>query len=420
MNYLTHLECTRCGRVHEADVVQNLCRDCGKPLYARYDLEAVGRALRKGDLLGREATLWRYRELLPVREEENVVSLGEGFTPLLRTARLGRELGLSQLWVKDEAPIPTGTFKARGMTVAVSRAKELGVRRGAVPTAGNAGGALAAYGARAGMEVYIFMPQDTPEINRKESVIARAHVYLVNGLITDCGRVVREGQATMEWFDFSTLKEPYRVEGKKTLGLELAEQFRWELPDTILYPTGGGTGLVGMWKAFDELEQLGWIDSRRPRLVAVQATGCAPIVKAFEEGRDEAEPFPNAQTFASGLRVPAAIGDFLMLDVLRASGGTAVSVPDEEIREAMGLIARTEGIIACPEGAATVAGARRLRETGFLNPDDRVVLFNTGSGLKYPESIHLDLPLIEPDVFSTVGRLPEGGGGKGDLREGRG
>jgi len=406
MNYLTHLECARCGRVHEADVLQNLCRACGKPLYARYDLEAVGRALRKGDLLGREPTLWRYRELLPVREEENVVSLGEGFTPLLQTARLGRELGLSRLWVKDEASIPTGTFKARGMALAVSRAKELGVRRGAVPTAGNAGGALAAYGARAGMEVYIFMPQDTPEINRKESVIAGAHVYLVNGLITDCGRVVREGLTSMEWFDFSTLKEPYRVEGKKTMGLELAEQFRWELPDAILYPTGGGTGLVGMWKAFDELEQLGWIDSRRPRMVAVQAAGCAPIVKAFEEGRDEAEPFPNAQTFASGIRVPAAIGDFIMLDVLRASGGTGVAVTDEEIREAMGLIARTEGIIACPEGAATVAGAWRLRETGFLGPDDRVVLFNTGSGLKYPESIPLDLPLIEPDVFSTVGRLP--------------
>ena len=395
-SYLTHLECSRCGRTYDADRLQTVCPEDGKPLYARYDLDAVGRALRREDLRGRVASLWRYRELLPVRRDAHVVTLGEGWTPLLPCPRLGARLGLSRLYCKDEGQIATGSFKARGQAVAVSRAKELGATSLAVPSAGNAGGAMATYGARAGLPCFVFMPEDVPMINRIECVVAGARCYLVKGLITDCGKIVREGTPHRGWFDISTLKEPYRAEGKKTMGFEIAEQLEWELPDVILYPTGGGTGLVGMWKAFAEMEALGWIGPKRPRMVAVQSEGCAPIARAFAQGDEFAEPWQNAQTTASGIRVPAAIGDFIMLDLLRASGGTAVTVSDAEIAAATGELAALEGIFAAPEGAATLAGLRKLLDAGWLNPDERVVLFNTGSGLKYPEVMNVDLPVLDP------------------------
>jgi threonine synthase len=398
MSFLTHLECTRCGCTFDADQLHGACPDDGRPLYARYDLGAIDRALRREDLAGREASLWRYREFLPVRDPGHIVSLGEGWTPLLPLARLAREWGLMRLWVKDEGQMPTGSFKARGMAVAVSRAQELGVTRAAVPSAGNAGGALATYAARAGLEAFVFMPEDVPVVNRIECAAAGAHAYLVRGLITDCGRLVRANAERMQWFDMSTLREPYRVEGKKTMGFELAEQFGWELPDVVVYPTGGGTGLVGMWKAWAELEAIGWIGRKRPRLVAVQAAGCAPIVRAFEAGAEEAAPWENAETGAAGLRVPAAVGDRLMLRALRESGGTAVAVSEAEIAAAVGRLARIEGVFAAPEGAATVAGLRRLLDAGLLDRDERIVLFNTGSGLKYPEWHSPNLPVLDPDV----------------------
>src|SRR5215213_4469022 len=324
--YVTHLECAACGARHEARRLHNLCTQCGKPLLVRYDLEGAARSLTRESLKGRRSDLWRYREVLPVEREENIVSLGEGLTPLVPAARLGERLGLRRLFVKDESQNPTQSFKARGMAAAVSMAKELGARKLAVPSAGNAAGALSAYAARAGLEAFIFMPRDTPRANVVECEQTGAKVTLMDGLITDCGAEVARRKEKEGWFDVSTLKEPYRVEGKKTLGYELAEQMEWRLPDVIIYPTGGGTGLIGMWKAFDEMQQLGWIDSKRPRMVTVQAAGCAPIVRAFEEGNRFADEFPNAATTASGLRVPKAIGDFLILDALRMSGGTAVSV----------------------------------------------------------------------------------------------
>lgn len=400
MNYLTHLECTRCGKRYEADRLQTVCADDGKPLYPRYDLEKVAASVTPEAIARREPNLWRYREFLPVREQRHVVSLGEGFTPLLRVERLGAALGLKQLWVKDESQIPTGSFKARGMSVAVSRALELGVKRVAVPSAGNAGGALAAYAARAGLEAYVFMPRDVPRANQVEVDVSGAHGFLVDGLITDCGAIVREGTPTMGWFDMSTLKEPYRVEGKKTMGLELAEQFGWELPDVIVYPTGGGTGLVGMWKAFEELERVGWLKGKRPRMVCVQAEGCAPIVKAFQEGKQEAPPWKDAATAASGIRVPAAVGDFIMLRVLRESQGAAVAVSDSDLLEGVRLLARTEGLFVCPEGGATVAGVRRLVEQGVIGKDERVVLFNTGSGSKYLEAFNVQLPTAARGRFA--------------------
>lgn len=330
--------------------------------------------------------MWRYREVLPVTKDENIVTLGEGWTPLLRADRLAATIDFAgDLFIKDESQNPTGSFKARGMAAAVSMAKELGVRRVAVPSAGNAAGALAAYAARAGIEAFIFMPRDTPRANVIECEQTGAHVTLIDGLITDCGAEVARRKDAENWFDVSTLKEPYRVEGKKTLGYEIAEQMNWTLPDVIVYPTGGGTGLIGMWKAFDEMERLGWIGTKRPRMIAVQSTGCAPIVRAFAEGKRFADEFPNAATVASGLRVPRAIGDFLILDAVRASGGTAIAVTDEETIAAVGEIGKTEGLFVAPEGAACFVALRKLKEAGEIRAGEQVVLFNTGAGVKYLE-----------------------------------
>lgn len=380
---VTHLECASCGLQHEAQRLQNLCRECGKPLLVRYDLERVKQCLTKESLVGRRADLWRYREVLPVSSDENVVTLGEGWTPLLHAERLGQKLGLSQLYIKDEGQNPTQSFKARGMATAVSMAKELGATRLAVPSAGNAAGALAAYAARAGLECFIFMPKDTPRANVIECEQTGAHVTLMDGLITDCGAEVARRKEAEGWFDVSTLKEPYRLEGKKTLGYELAEGFNWTLPDVIIYPTGGGTGLIGMWKAFEEMEQMGWIGPERPRMVTVQAAGCAPIVRAFAEGKRSADEFPDAATVAAGLRVPRAIGDFLILDTLRQSGGTAIAVTEAELIAATGEIGAAEGLFCAPEGAACLPALRKLIVDGQVGSDERVVLFNTGAGVKY-------------------------------------
>jgi threonine synthase len=382
---ITHLECAACRLEHEAQRLHNLCRECGKPLLVRYDLARAGRSLTKESLAGRRADMWRYREVLPVESEDDVVTLGEGWTPLLRTDRLGQKLGLRNLYIKDESQNPTQSFKARGMTTAVSMAKELGARKLAVPSAGNAAGALAAYAARAGLECFIFMPRDTPRANIVECEQTGAHVTLMDGLITDCGAEVGRRKEAEGWFDVSTLKEPYRIEGKKTLGYELAEQLEWTLPDVIVYPTGGGTGLIGMWKAFQEMEEMGWIGSQRPRMVTVQAAGCAPIVRAFEEGKRFADEFPNAATVASGLRVPRAIGDFLIIDALRESGGTAIAVTDEELMAATREMGAAEGLFCAPEGAACLPALRKMIDAGQVKPEERVVLFNTGAGVKYLE-----------------------------------
>ena len=383
---VTHLECALCGLKHEAHRLLNLCRECGKPLLVRYDLERAKQSLTKESLVSRRSDMWRYREVLPVEDDANIVTFGEGWTPLLRAQRLGRTVGVTELYIKDEGQNPTQSFKARGMAVAVSMAKELGAAKLAVPSAGNAAGALAAYAARAELECFIFMPRDTPRANVVECQQTGAHVTLMDGLITDCGAEVGRRKEAEGWFDVSTLKEPYRVEGKKTLGYELAEQLNWDLPDVIIYPTGGGTGLIGMWKAFDEMEQMGWIGSKRPRMVSVQASGCAPIVRAFEEGKRFADEFPNAATTASGLRVPKAIGDFLILDALRDSGGTAVAVTDDELIKATREIGAAEGIFCAPEGAACLPALRKLIAADQVKSSDRVVLFNTGSGVKYMES----------------------------------
>jgi threonine synthase len=381
--FLTHLECTNCGLRHEWRQLQNLCTNCQKPLFPVYDLAEVGRALKREDLATREKSLWRYREVLPLPAEIEPVSLGEGGTPLLRATKFGKAAGLENLWVKDEAQNPTQSFKARGMTTAVSMAKYLGATKLAVPSAGNAGGALAAYAARAGLEAHIFMPSDTPLANIIECRELGAQVVLIEGLITDCGVEIAKRKQAEGWFDMSTLKEPYRVDGKKTLGYELAEQSGWTLPDVILYPTGGGTGLIGMWKAFDEMETLGWIGPARPRMFSVQASGCAPIVRAFEAGEKFAEEFPNARTLAAGLRVPKAVGDFLMLDILRRSEGGGVTVEDEEMISATREVGATEGLFVAPEGAACFVALRKLVRAGKIAAEDRVVIFNTGSGIKY-------------------------------------
>jgi len=384
---VTHLECANCGLRHEAGVLQNLCVECGKPLLVRYDLDKAAGTLTRDSLKTRESSLWRYREVLPVENAENVVTFGEGWTPLLRTDNLAALLSIKlNLFVKDEGQNPTQSFKARGMTAAISMAKELGVRKLAVPSAGNAAGALAAYAARAGMEAFIFMPADTPKANIVECQQTGAHVELVNGLITDCGKIVAERKETEGWFDVSTLKEPYRVEGKKTMGYELAEQFNWTLPDVILYPTGGGTGLIGMWKAFDEMEQMGWIGPKRPRMISVQSSTCAPIVRAFEKGERFADEFENAATVASGLRVPKAIGDFLILDAVRASKGNALSVTDAELVAAVGEIGAAEGIFTAPEGAACLPALRKLIGQCLVSEGESVVIFNTGAGVKYLEA----------------------------------
>ena len=378
MSYFTHLECSRCAQIYDPNLPQNLCTQCGKPLFACYALDQIAQAWDKSSLSEREASMWRYAELLPVVDSHHIVSLNESITPLLSTQRLAASLGLEALWVKDESRLPTGSFKARGLAMAVSKAKELGLLKLAIPSAGNAATALSSYAAQAGMEAHIFMPQDAPPFNRDTCKLAGANVTLIDGLITDAGKIVAERKEDEGWFDVSTLKEPYRVEGKKTMGLEIAEQLDWELPDVIIYPTGGGTGIVGMWKAFQELETIGWIDGKRPRMISVQSAGCAPIVKAWQEGATEAEPWANAQTTAAGLRVPQAVGDFLILDAIYQSGGAAIAVTDDEIQAAMATLATHEGILACPEGAATVAGLCKLAEAGDIQPENRVVLFNTG------------------------------------------
>ena len=407
-SFLSHLECGLCGREYEADRLSNLCPECARPLLCRYDLEGAAASFASpatmddplparpatdagpaaaasvADVLARrEPTLWRYHELLPVRDPRYRLTLGEGWTPLIRALRLGAELRFPNIYVKEEGLNPTGSFKARGLCVAASRALELGVRAVSIPSAGNAAGAMSAYAALGGMEAHVFMPKDVPHTFIAECQALGAHVNLVDGLITDCGKqAAQEGQAR-GWFDLSTLKEPYRLEGKKTMGIELAEQLDWQLPDVIIYPTGGGTGLVGMWKAFDEMEQLGWIGPARPRMVSVQSKGCAPLVSAFHQGEEFAEPWKNAATLADGLRVPAAVADFLILRALRESSGTAVAVSDQKMMDGVHLLGRTEGIFACPEGGATLAAFQELHRQGWINDQETVVLFNTGTGLKY-------------------------------------
>ncbi len=385
MTFLTHLACSKCETRYPAGQIHNLCTACGGPLLARYDLGRARAEWDKESIAGGPPTMWRYSPLLPVSRLENIVSLGEGMTPLLRTARLGERLGASNLLIKDEGLNPTGAFKARGLSCAISMAKELGVRELAIPSAGNAASALAAYAAAAGIPAHIYMPRDVPQANLIECEMFGAEVTLVDGLISDCGRIVAEKCAAEGWFDVSTLKEPYRIEGKKTMALELAEQLGWKLPDAIFYPTGGGVGLIGMWKAFHEMQELGWIGSERPKMIVVQAEGCRPVVRAFEQGAGQAEFWQNAATVASGLRVPKPLGDFLILQAVRASGGTCVAVTDEELLNAGQLLAQTEGIFAAPEGAACIAALERLLRRGFLDKNEKIVIYNTGSGLKYLE-----------------------------------
>lgn len=391
---MSHLEAAIDGTRLPAGQVQTLHKD--RPLWVRYDLAALSGKFRPEMLRDRPATMWRYRELLPMADDRALISLGEGMTPLLECPRLAASLGMHNLWIKDESHLPTGSFKSRGMALAITMAQQFGITRIAVPSAGNAGGAAAAYGARAGIEVFVFIPDDTPVINQYECQLAGAKTFLVNGLITDCGRIVREGKDRLGWFDVSTLKEPYRIEGKKTMGLELAEQCHWSLPDVILYPTGGGTGLIGMWKAFHELRQLGWLRTDRlPRMVAVQSTGCAPIVRAFEAGERFATPFAGAETIARGIRVPAAVGDFMILDAVRESGGLSLAVDELKLREWMELAVSREGIPVCPESAACVGACQQLRERGWIQPQEQVVIFNTGAAQKYVEAIATSLPRID-------------------------
>lgn len=378
--FVTHLECGMEHDRYEADQLHGLSQ-AGKPLLVKYDLNAIAQSVTKSDLAARPATLWRYREFLPVRKSENIVSLGEIHTPLIPAPRL--QGGKGSLWIKDEGRLPTGSFKARGLCMAVSMAKELGVTKVAMPTNGNAGSALAAYGTRAGMKSFIFCPDDTPEINVREIAAQGAHVWRVNGLINDCGKIVAQGKEPVGWFDFSTLKEPYRIEGKKTMGLELADQMGWQVPDVIFYPTGGGTGLIGMWKAFNELKEMGWLTGKLPRMVAVQATGCAPIVKAYEAGDEHAPLWENAHTVAAGIRVPIAVGDFLILRAVRESQGFATAVDDEQITAALNESSQKEGFLMCPEGAATYAAYKQELASGRISPDESAVLFNCASGLKY-------------------------------------
>ncbi len=384
MSYLIDLSCSQCGRIFDYTQIQTFCLDCQAPLLARYDLAVARQNLDPLEIARRPRGMWRWAELLPVIDPHNQVSLGEGDTPLLPLPHLGRALGLGRLYAKDESLNPTGSFKARGLAAAISKARELGITKVIIPTAGNAGGAMAAYAARAGMQAAVFMPKDTPRANIVECQIAGAAVTLVDGLISDAARSAGKLAREQGWFDLSTFKEPYRVEGKKVMGYELAEAFGWELPEVIVYPTGGGTGLVGMWKAFDELETLGWLRRpRRPRLVSVQAAGCAPVVKAFQEGATACTFWPNAHTRASGLCVPKSFADRLILADLHQSQGTAVAVSDQEIERAQARLAASEGLFAAPEGAATLAALERLVAEGWVHPEERIMLFNTGSGLKY-------------------------------------
>ncbi len=400
--FVTHLECSVTGERYPADELHNLSR-AGKPLLVRYDLAGVKNALSKEALARRPRDLWRYRELLPVRRTENIVSLGEAVTPIVALPRLAGMLSAAEILVKDESRLPTGSFKARGLAMAVSMAKALGVAHMAMPTNGNAGAALAAYASRAGIKTTVFCPQDTPEVNVREIALQGATVYRVNGLIDDCGKIVMQGQAKVGWFDTSTLKEPYRIEGKKTMGLELAEQLGWELPDVVLYPTGGGTGLIGMWKAFAELEAMGFIGKKRPRMVAVQAAGCAPIVRAYDAGSEHAPRWEDAQTVAAGIRVPQAIGDFLILRAVRESSGFAIAVADDAITAAIDEVARAEGLLLCPEGAATYAALKQGIADGRIRRDERALLFNCATGLKYPmPPVDRTLDRLRPIDFAAL------------------
>jgi threonine synthase len=407
-SFVSHLESAIDGTHLNKGQILTLHKD--RPLWVRYNLNAVSEVFTKEVLMERPATMWRYRELLPPERDDSIVSLGEGMTPLIGCARLGKALGISNLFIKDESQMPTGSFKSRGLSAAITMAREFGIKRVAIPTAGNAGGALAAYAARANMEAFVFMPKETPEVNKYEAALAGARVFLVDGLITDCAKIVRAGIEKMGWFDLSTLKEPYRIEGKKTMGLELAEQFNWKLPDVILYPTGGGTGLIGMWKAFSELNQLGWLESDRlPRMVSVQSDGCDPIVNAYRKGKRFAEPFENAATIASGLRVPSAVGDFMILDAVRQSKGCALSVDENKIPHWMKLAASNEGILICPESAVCVGAAEKLTQSGWIKPNERVVIFNCGAAQKYVEVIKADLPTIDknkPIDWELISQTP--------------
>jgi len=377
--FVERLECSNCGAQHSHKEIQTVCKNCGSTLLVKYNLEEMKDKLKKGDLLGREGTLWRYFEFLPIEDRRDIITLGEGFTPILRASNLG----FRSLWIKDESLNPTGTFKARGMAVAVSKAKTFGIKDIVLPSAGNAAAALSFYCAKAGIKAHVFMPEDSPNVTKRECIVSGADVHLIKGTIADAGKVAKAKAKEQGWFDMSTLKEPYRLEGKKTMGLEIAEYFNWELPDVVIYPTGGGTGLIGIWKAFQELKELGWISGEIPKMISVQASGCAPVVKAFKEGKEEVEEWKNPKTIAAGLKVPKPFAGKLILKVLRDSNGFAISVTDEEILNAIKDLARYEGIYACPEGAATYAGLKKLVNDGILSMDDRILLMNTGSGLKY-------------------------------------
>ena len=385
LSMVTHLECSKTGEKYEPGQIHGLSKQ-GWPLLVRYDLDTIRRQWDRAALGNAPDTMWRYAPILPVRSSSNIVSLQEGFTPLHKLSRLGPQFECDELWLKDEGVNPTGSFKARGLSCAISMCRELGIRKVAIPTAGNAGGALAAYAAAAGIEAHVFMPRDVPRANFIEAQAFGARVTLVDGLISDCAKRVSEGKEREGWFDVSTLKEPYRIEGKKTMGFEAAENFGWNLPDAIFYPTGGGVGMIGMWKAFDELQQLGWIGAKRPKMIAVQAEGCAPIVRAFERGEEFSEFWQGAATVASGLRVPKALGDFLVLQAVRASGGTAVAVSDDEMMTAAAQLASSEGMFIAPEGGACLAALKELRASGFLSRGERILIYNTGSGYKYLEA----------------------------------
>jgi len=412
MPHVTHLECANCGAKYEAGKIHNLCTSCNRPLWVRYDMDALKENFTKKDLVGRPPTLWRYLEMLPMEDPKSIVSLVETITPILPAKRLASEFGVKNLMIKDESRLPTGSFKARGMTMAITMAKEFGVKRVAVPTAGNAGGAMAFYAARAGMESYVFMPEDTPIINQKECWVAGAKTFLVNGLIDDCGKIVGDGVKEMDWFNVSTLKEPYRIEGKKTMGLEVAEQFEWELPDVILYPTGGGTGLIGMWKAFGELEQMGWLKSgKKPRMISCQSDGCEPIARAFRQGQRFAKKHEDANTTASGIRVPVAVGDFMILDAVNESGGVAISTPEADIQKWMKLACSTEGISLCPETAICLGALDVLLKEGTVKPDEKILIFNTGAQQKYPHSVNERLPCVDLAKPLNWDDIREGKGG---------
>lgn len=395
--FMSHLECPKCQFKTNPHKFIQLCPECGAPLLVRYDLEKVKEAVKKDDLCKRTPDLWRYKELLPLVDESNKVSLGEGMTPLIHTGKVGKEIGVPNLYIKDEGIIPSGTFKSRGAAVGVSRAKELGVKALAMPTNGNAGASWAIYCAKADIDAYIVMPVDAPLITRNECAIAGAKLFLVNGLISDAGKIVGRAVAKHGWMDASTLKEPYRIEGKKTMGLEIAEQMGWEVPDVILYPTGGGVGIIGIYKALCELREMGWIGEKMPRLVAVQASGCAPIVKAWQENQAASEFWSNAKTVAFGITVPKALGDFLVLEAIYKTDGCAIAVDDHEILEDQAVLAAKEGLFICPEGAATLTAAKKLAASGWIKPNEKVVLLNTGAGIKYPDTVKVEVPVLQPD-----------------------